>query len=144
MTKAGNFTAAAIVAFMCAAGLTNTQAAPGQDDAERADLKRTHQFKEFSWVDSRSGDCHLSGILTIFDHGYAIWTASSKTDSSTSGDIWHEELEVLDAQKRRLFGFGVWDSPRMFPGSQYNWRKTDSYPRGFFDQADSATSAGDC
>jgi hypothetical protein len=114
-------------------------------DQERSILKESHAFKEYKWVDQRSGDCHISGILTLFDHGYAIWTASTKTDSSGTGDIWHESLAVVDSGNRRLFGFGVWDSPRMFPnGSQYGWRNTSTFPQGFFDDAAGATSSGDC
>ena len=95
-------------------------------------------------MDQRNGDCHMSGILTLFDHGYAIWTASTKTDHTVAGDIWHEELEVVDSGGKRLFGFGVWDSPRMFEGSQYNWKKTGTFPAGFLDPASDVISKGTC
>jgi hypothetical protein len=31
--------------------------------------------KVYSWVDQRSGDCHLSGTLTIYPDGRARWDA---------------------------------------------------------------------
>jgi hypothetical protein len=114
------------------------------EDQERSVLKQSHAFKEYRWIDEKAGECRLSGILTIFDHGYAIWTASSKTDRRFSEDIWHQSLEVFDSSNRRLFGFGVWDSPRMAADSQYNWRKTSTFPPGFYQDAVRAISSAEC
>ncbi|HVU44939.1 MAG TPA: DUF6294 family protein [Terracidiphilus sp.] len=99
---------------------------------------------EFKWVDSRAGDCHLSGTLRLHPDGHAVFDATSWTDQSNTGDIWHATLHVYNAQKQELFGFGVWDSPRMFPGSSYNWKKEGGFPAGLFDQVDSADLGGDC
>ena len=100
--------------------------------------------KRFEWVDQRAGDCHLSGVLTLFPDGKARWAATSWTDHTVSGDIWHETLQVLDGQKHPLFGFGVWDSDRMFVGDRDNWSKESTFPAGFFDNAAGAESSGSC
>ena len=132
------------LAFTLSLALAPTCLQAQDEDHERSVLKQSHAFKEYRWIDEKAGDCHMSGILTIFDHGYAIWTASSKTDSRISGDIWHQSLEVRDSNNRRLFGFGVWDSPRMVPDSQYNWRTTSTFPPGFYQDAASAISSAAC
>lgn len=40
--------------------------------------------------------------------GFGAWT-----DHNNSGNIWHETSKVLNSQNQELFGFGVWDSPRV-------------------------------
>ena len=93
------------LALLCTISASTSRAQVGAD-AERASLKNSGQrWVEFSWVDERAGDCHMSGVLTIFAM-VMIWAASTMTESTVSGD-WHESLEVLDADGRRLFGFDV-------------------------------------
>ena len=100
--------------------------------------------KRFEWVDQRTGDCHQSGALTLYPDGRAVWSATTWTDHSYSGDIWHETLEVVNSQNQELFGFGVWDSPRVWPGDQGRWQKEGRFSPAFFDQVASATSGGSC
>jgi hypothetical protein len=140
MSRVRRYVIATGLALSCAAAAPLAQG----DDRELTELKQTHRYKDYTWVDQRSGDCHQSGVLTIFDHGYAIWSGSSKTDSTTFGDIWHATFEMRNANGQRLFGFGQWDSPIMYPGSQYNWRRTATFPSHLFDAAASAVSLGEC
>ncbi|HUA02078.1 MAG TPA: DUF6294 family protein [Candidatus Aquilonibacter sp.] len=103
--------------------------------------------KTFQWVNQRSGDCHLSGVLTLYPDGRAHWDATTWTDSTHNRDIWHETLQVVNASNQELFGFGVWDSPGMNSppyGGQYNWSKDGTFPSEFFDQISAANSLGDC
>jgi hypothetical protein len=110
-----------------------------QNDQEQPPPK-TYQF-----VDQRAGDCHLSGVLTLHSDGRAHWDATTWTDSSTFGDIWHSTLKVLDANNQELLGFGVWDSPIMYPGGgQYHWTKDATFAPEFFNQVATATSEGSC
>ena len=105
------------------------------------------QPKVFRWVDQRAGDCHLSGVLTVFPGGHAHWDATTWTDSTHNKDVWHETLRVLNSQNQELFGFGVWDSPGMDSppnGGQYNWSSEGNYPASFFDSIATAVSSGDC
>lgn len=55
--------------------------------------------KRFEWLDQRAGDCHQSGVLTLYPDGRAVWSATTWTDHSNSGDVWHETLKVLNSQK---------------------------------------------
>ena len=103
--------------------------------------------KRFEWVDSRAGNCHLSGVLTLYPDGRAVWSATTWTDSTSNKDIWHTTLRVMDSQNQELFGFGVWDSPPMDSppnGGQYNWSREGQFPPAFFDAATTATSQGAC
>jgi Family of unknown function (DUF6294) len=112
--------------------------APAQDRDDGRPSKR------FEWLDQRAGDCHQSGVLTLYPDGRAVWSATTWTDHSNSGDIWHETLKVQNSQNQELFGFGVWDSPRVWPGDQGRWQKEDRFSPAFFDQIASATSGGGC
>jgi len=141
---ATRFSRCVSIPFTLSLALGPTYLHAQDEDQERSVLKQSHAFKEFRWIDEKAGDCHTSGILTIFDHGYAIWTASSKTDKRFSEDIWRQTLEVRDSNNRRLFGFGVWDSPRMVSDSQYNWRATSTFPPGFYRDAAMAFSSAAC
>jgi len=103
--------------------------------------------KVFKWVDERAGDCHLSGVLTIYPDGRAHWDATTWTDSTHNKDVWHETIRVLNSQNQELFGFGVWDSPKMDSpplGGQYNWSQEGQFPKEFFNIIATATSQGDC
>ena len=103
--------------------------------------------KVFEWVDQRSGDCHLSGVLTLYPDGRARWDATTWTDQTHNKDIWHETLRLLNSQGQELFGFGVWDSPPMDSppnGGQYHWVKEGQFPREFFDAIATGNSAGSC
>ncbi len=103
--------------------------------------------KVFRFIDQRAGNCHLSGVLTIYPDGRAHWDATTWTDSTHNKDIWHETLRVLNSQKQELFGFGVWDSPGMDSppnGGQYNWVKEGGFPKELFDSVDTVNSSGDC
>ncbi len=103
--------------------------------------------KVFRWVDERAGNCHMSGVLTVYPDGRAHWDATTWTDQTHSKDVWHETLRVRNSQNQEIFGFGVWDSPFMDSppnGGQYNWSKEGQFPKEFFDAIATATSAGDC
>jgi uncharacterized protein DUF6294 len=103
--------------------------------------------KVFKFIDQRAGNCHLSGVLTIYPDGRAHWDATTWTDSTHNKDIWHETLRVLNSQKQELFGFGVWDSPKMDSppdGGQYNWVQEGGFPKQLFDSVDTVNSSGDC
>lgn len=103
--------------------------------------------KVFKWVDQRAGNCHLSGVLTLYPDGRAHWDGTTWTDSTHNKDIWHETLRVLNSNNQELFGFGVWNSPGMDSppnGGQYNWAADGVFPKEFFDSIATATSSGDC
>jgi len=100
--------------------------------------------KRFEWVDQRAGDCHQSGVLMLYRDGRAVWSATTWTDHSSSGDVWHETLKVLNSQNQELFGFGVWDSPRVWPGDQGRWQMEGRFSPDFFDPIATATSGGSC
>jgi hypothetical protein len=102
------------------------------------------ESKNFEWVDVRAGDCHMSGVLTIYSNGQAHWRATTWTDHTTGGDIWHETLQVLNSQNQPIFGFGVWDSPRVFVGDRADWEKDGTFGAPFFQNAATATSSGEC
>jgi len=103
--------------------------------------------KVFKWVDERAGNCHMSGVLTLYPDGRAHWDATTWTDSTHNKDFWHETLRVFNGQNQELFGFGVWNSPPMDSppnGGQYNWSAEGNFPREFFDAASTVSSMGDC
>ncbi len=132
-------------AVLSACDASRAETLTGADDSELAELKASYRHKVWEVIDARSGDCHMTGVLTLFDNGRAIWTASSRTDSTGFADIWHESLKVSDDAGRVLFGFGVWDSPGMQDdGSHHFWRKTGEFPKELFDAATMVTSSGDC
>jgi hypothetical protein len=101
--------------------------------------------KVFQWVDQRSGDCHLSGVLTLHADGRARWEATTWTDSTHNKDYWNETLRVHNSQNQELFGFGVWDSPPMDSppnGGQYRWSAEGRFSPRFFDVVSTTTSEG--
>jgi hypothetical protein len=101
--------------------------------------------KSYSWVDQRAGDCHLTGALTLNSDGSANFAANSSTDSTHSGDVWHESISVFTAQHQLLFRFGIWNSPRMDDGgAAYTWSANGSYPAPFYGLAATAESSGSC
>lgn len=133
-----------VMALTASLGVSATCLNAQPRDAEATQLMASHQYREITFVNESAGDCVMSGVLTLFDHGYAIWSTSTKTNKSTTGDIWHQSIEVSDSSNRRLFGFGQWDSPRMFVGSEYNWRATGTFPAGFYGSIAGATSSASC
>jgi len=42
--------------------------------------------KVFQWVDERSGDCHMSGVLTLYPDGHAHWDATG-FDGQLAGQL---------------------------------------------------------
>src|SRR5579864_8072908 len=58
--------------------------------------------KVFKWVDQRSGDCHMSGVLTIYPDGRARWDGTTWTDMTHNKDVWHETLRVLNSQNQEF------------------------------------------
>jgi hypothetical protein len=104
--------------------------------------------KILEWDDQRAGDCHMTGVLTMYSDGSAHWQATTKTDHTSNKDVWHEyAINVQDANGTFLFGFGPWDSPRMDSppnGGDYGWSDDGSFPPSLFDRIAKGTSSAAC
>jgi hypothetical protein len=104
--------------------------------------------KTITWTDQRAGNCHMTGVLTMYSDGTAHWDATTKTDSTHNYDVWHEySIDIKDSQGTFLFGFGPWDSPHMNSppnGGDYNWSDDGRFPPSLFDRVTQGTSNGAC
>jgi hypothetical protein len=103
--------------------------------------------KTFQWINQTAGDCHMSGVLTLYSNGQAHWDCTTWTDFTHTQDVWHETLRVKNAQGQELFGFGVWDSPKMDSppnGGQYHWTEDGAFPPEFWAPAVQAISEAEC
>ncbi len=131
---------------LCIASVIGIAGAQTEFNDEELDaLRQSYNSKQWTFVDERSGDCHMSGVLTIFSNGRAIWMSTTSTDSTNFADIWHVSFKVFNTQDQRLFGFGVWDSPGMrADGNQYFWKKTGEFPKALFDTAEKASADSSC
>ena len=135
-------TACALLSIL---GICNAGGLPGDDDAELQSLRQSYRNKQWKFIGERAGDRHMTGVLTIFENGRAVWAGSSMTESTSFADIWHESIQVFDSEGRLLFGFGVWDSPGMQDdGSHDFWKNYGEFPKGLFDLASKASSLGEC
>jgi len=130
---------------LCTLGVSRADGLPGDDDEELNSLRASYRSKYWTFIDRSSGDCHLTGVLTIFDNGRAVWAATSSTDHTNFADIWHESIQVFDSKDQPLFGFGVWDSPGMrADGNFYFWKAHGEFPKALFDAADKAAPREEC
>jgi hypothetical protein len=102
--------------------------------------------KVFTWRQLLSGDCVMvpGAQLVLRPDGTGDFSATTYTNSTHSGDVWHHVIEVTDADGRRLFLLGPYDSPRMNDGSPpplYRWHKTFTFSKADFARAASAGTA---
>lgn len=78
------------------------------------------------------GDCTLlRASLIIRRDGSGSFSAETKTSRTTSGDIWHQYLKILDDTGNVLVSLGPADSPRMYPGQGPNLSKTYEWSTAF-------------
>ena len=108
----------------------------GRDDfapieADRAE-ERQVQSRSWTWGALNSGDCIMEAgsRLTIYDDGVAKFEATTYTNSTHSGDVWHHLMYVTDDRDQLLFWVGFFDGPRMNDGNpppKYNWVKTSRF-----------------
>ena len=101
--------------------------------AERAPHAARHEVQTtvFSWPELNSGDCHqIDGRLAISSDGSAVFTVTTWTDHTHSGDVWHTQFQLLDHTQTPLVTSPNFDSPRMDDGNpspRYEWAKSFQY-----------------
>jgi len=95
------------------------------------------QRKTFTWGELFAGDCHqISGTLTLFSNGTGSWSATTWTDHTHSGDVWHSTFNVLTNGGASLFNLGEFNSPRMDDGNpppRYGWFNSFAFNADQFD-----------
>ena len=57
--------------------LETASVASKEERAGEAKLREDVYAKTFQWIDQRAGNCHLSGVLTIYSNGHAHWDATT-------------------------------------------------------------------
>jgi len=89
------------------------------------------QSKTFRWGELFAGDCHqINGTLTLLSDGTGWWSATTWTDHTHSGDVWHSTFNVLTRGGAGLFNLGEFNSPRMDDGNpspRYGWSNSFAF-----------------
>ncbi len=93
--------------------------------------------KTVSWSNLSAGDCvEPSGTLTFYSDGTGVWSTTTYTNHTHSGDTWRSSFQVMTAQGAGLFNLGQWNSPRMDDGNpppRYNWGDNFAFNPELFD-----------
>jgi hypothetical protein len=118
----------------------------GLGGATPAESQQSGAPKVFTWRQLLSGDCVMipGSKLVLRADGTGEFTATTYTNRTHSGDIWHHVIEVTDARNTRLFLLGPYDSPRMDDGSPpplYPWRVPIHFAAADFERAAHASTA---
>ena len=105
------------------------------------------QAKNWTFQNLRAGNCHLDGTLVINANGTGTWNATSYTDHTSSGDVWHVTISVLDQNQTALFNVGNFDSPSMNDGNpspRYTWSNAFNFNPAQFSIASFAQPHSGC
>ena len=88
--------------------------------------------RSFSWVPLHSGDGQQNnGVLTINSDGSAVFSCTTLTYHTHSGDVWHASFTALDKNGAAYFTTPTFNSPRMNDGNpppQYPWKAYFTFP----------------
>jgi hypothetical protein len=64
--------------------------------------------------DLRAGDCHMqNAVLTLRSDGSGHFQAQTRTDHTSSKDVWHQSFGLVDNTGRQLTRIQMADSPGM-------------------------------
>lgn len=116
----------------------------GTSKTKKEEHVRTHreprrvQSLIFDWPELRHGDCQQDGAqLALNSDGSAVFTCTTLTYHTHSGDTWGCSFVAHDAQGNALFGSPYIASPRMDDGDpppRYTWSARFSFPGDMLDR----------
>lgn len=145
---------ATLVSTSLAAPAPTDQAKPLSDNSSDGTLKQPdptldgaadEPHKWWTWNPISVGDCHQEGgWLKIYPDGRLQWDATTWTDRTWSGDIWHSTFQLKNSAGQILFSAGPYDSPTMWPSKHYPWHVDSRYEAGVYGQSVTVTQYSRC
>ncbi|WP_063804327.1 DUF6294 family protein [Streptomyces roseifaciens] len=94
--------------------------------------------RAFVWGVLRAGDCEQSnGRIEFRTDDSGTWSCTTRTFSTSTGDIWHARFTVRNAGGLTLFETPTFDSPEMDDGNPpplYHWSREFIYDSSIFNE----------
>ncbi len=105
--------------------------------------------KDYRWAAMHSGDCEMAdgSTLSFRADGSGVFSATTLTYHTHSGDVWHHQITVLSTDGRPLFVLPQWNSPRMDDGNpppRYGWNAGFTFDPAVFYAIGSARANYSC
>lgn len=135
-----------LFSYIIASTVTTLPAVASALDSQSGNVTETDiPSKWYNFGDLHAGDCHQTGgHLVFYPEGSFEFSATTWTDHTISGDVWHSNFIVYDANGATLFATSVYNSPTMWTGQSYSYNAAGQYVPQLYQAIASVTPFYSC
>ncbi|KAG0314029.1 hypothetical protein BGZ99_008429, partial [Dissophora globulifera] len=140
------FTSLFVFSGLIASIATTLEAAPAALESQSGNVtKADTSSRYYNWGDLSAGDCHQTGgHLEFYSNGFFTFSATTWTDQTFSGDVWHSQFRAYSADGTRLVTTQVFNSPTMGTGQTYDYDVVGRFDPSIYNDIYSVTQSYSC